>query len=170
MKNCFKYSGLFIGLFCFISCSCPTKDDLKVAYVKEYSQIEKANWLLGSWQNISKDGALFEIWEKKNDSTLTGKSFFIAGKDTVSSETVSLEQRGDKLFYIPTVKDQNNGQAVKFTLTNSTSNKFVFENPQHDFPTKISYTKINSDSLVAEIWGMPNGKERTEQFPMARAK
>ncbi|MEO6304435.1 MAG: DUF6265 family protein [Bacteroidia bacterium] len=167
-----KLSNYFIGsifTIMFAACSGPTSETVTVETIKSYKEIEKANWFLGSWQNNSPEGNMVEMWKKKNDSTLAGKSFFIVGKDTVSSEIVSLEQRGKDLFYIPTVKDQNGAQAIKFTLTNSAENTFVFENPQHDFPTKITYKKINNDSLVAEISGIQNGKERTEQFPMSRS-
>ena len=56
----------------------------------EFSAIENASWLIGEWQNTSSEGILAETWEKLNDSTYAGKSFFVIGKDTVSSETIRL--------------------------------------------------------------------------------
>jgi Domain of unknown function (DUF6265) len=112
----------------------------------------------------------FSNTEKKNDSTFSGRSNFIAGKDTLSSETISLEQNGGNIFFIPTVKGQNNEQPVKFLLTYSTMNQLVFENPEHDFPQKITYTQITKDSLLAEISGMMAGKQNSQKFPMTRAK
>ena len=139
---------------------------------KVYSELEKAKWFLGMWENNFPDGSgsVTESWEQSNDSTFTGNSFVVIGKDTVSSETLRLEERQGKLLYIPTVSDQNKGRAVEFTLTSANSNKLVFENPKHDFPQKISYTKITSDSIVAEISGMMDGKAASEQFPMHRKK
>jgi hypothetical protein len=46
----------------------------------------------------------------------------------------------------------------------------IFENPAHDFPQFISYTKITTDSLVAEISGTKNGQARKQRFPMKRIK
>lgn len=46
----------------------------------------------------------------------------------------------------------------------------VFENPMHDFPQIISYTKITCDSLVAQISGEKNGQERKQAFPMKRVE
>jgi hypothetical protein len=132
--------------------------------------IKKADWLIGEWKNISSEGIAIEIWTKQNDTTYFGKSFFVIGKDTVSSETINLKQIGNDLFYIPTVKNENNGQAIKFILTVTTENRLVFENPKHDFPQKISYTQITKDSIVAEISGIIEGKPNSQKFPMKKVK
>jgi Domain of unknown function (DUF6265) len=163
----------FIMLACagtILSCNNAIDRNTTKPEVKTYSELEKASWLIGQWQNNSAEGNATEIWEKKSDSTYYGKSCFVIGKDTVSSEIISLEQHGNQLFYIPTVKSQNGGQPVKFTLTSSANNQLIFENPKHDFPQIISYTKISIDSLVAEISGAVNGKEQKQAFPMKRAK
>ena len=94
----------------------------------------------------------------------------IAGPDTLSSETVSLQQTASGVFYIATVKGQNNDKSVPFKLTSATTTHLIFENPTHDFPQKITYTKISADSMVAEISGKVNGKASAQQFPMRRVK
>ena len=137
---------------------------------KQFSAIENASWLIGEWQNTSSEGILTETWEKLNDSTYAGKSFFVIGKDTVSSETIRLEQHGKTLLYIPIVKDQNNEQPISFALTSSTTQQMVFENQKHDFPQKISYTQTNKPSLTAEISGLVNGKKKSQSFPMQKVK
>jgi hypothetical protein len=137
---------------------------------KAYETLEKADWLIGNWQNTSKEGVATESWQKLNDSSYAGRSYFVIGKDTVSSETINLTQTGDSLFYIPVVKGQNNDQPVKFRLTSSATDHLVFENPAHDFPQKISYRKISADSILAEISGKINGVESVQQFPMGRIK
>jgi hypothetical protein len=169
VKETFKLPAVFIIIATMISCNSSVQKN-KENNIADYNQIEKASWLIGAWENNSAEGYSAESWEKKNDSAYAGKSYFIIGKDTVSSETISLEQHGGQLFYIPTLKDQNAGQAVKFTLTASTNTQLVFENPAHDFPQKLSYTQINKDSLLAEISGMQHGKYRAEKFPMQRAQ
>lgn len=135
-----------------------------------YSQLALAQRLLGNWQNQFPEGVATESWELRDDSTYAGKSSVVIGKDTVSSESIVLQQRGPEVAYIPTVKEQNGGQPVPFLLTTSTENQLVFENPEHDFPQKISYTFFGNDSLVAEISGNMNGEKKAEQFPMKRVK
>ena len=170
MKNSFKYFMALAIASTIISCKNSNNTNTTGNTTTNFSELEKANWLIGEWQNNSPEGNATEVWKKENDSTFVGKSYFVIGKDTVSSETISLEQNGNQLYYIPTVQDQNAGQPVKFTLASSTSNQLIFENPKHDFPQKISYTQITNDSLLAEISGMMNGKQNSQKFPMTRVK
>lgn len=83
---------------------------------------------------------------------------------------MDLFQKSDSLILKISVKDQNNEKPVSFYLTKSNDNQLVFENPKHDFPNKIVYNKINSDSIVATIEGIKNGKTQSEAFPMKRTK
>lgn len=136
--------------------------------VKSYSQLEKAQWLLGSWENASPEGNLSENWEKTNDSVYAGHTYFVIGKDTVFTESITLVEANGKLAYVTAVSDQNGGKAIRFEMTSGTEDQLVFENPKHDFPQKITYNKITNDSLVAEISGMKEGKPSTEQFAMKK--
>lgn len=133
-------------------------------------KLKQASWVLGEWRNNTPKGVLSEVWQVQDDSTYAGKSSFVVGKDTVSSETVALGVRGGKLLYIPTVKNQNNGQPVTFTEKTVTSTEMVFENPAHDFPQRITYTHPSEDSLVAVISGMKGDGEKSLKFPMQRVK
>lgn len=135
-----------------------------------YQEMKKVEWLIGSWRGTSPEGVFGEQWEVTNDSTYSGSGYFVYGKDTVSLETLRLVQEGNKLFYEPTVKKQNDGKAVRFEMTTVMDHSILFENPAHDFPQKISYTLINKDSVVAEISGQQKGKHRSELFPMSRVK
>ena len=156
-----------------ISFSCITfssSNNTQTQEISRFPLIENASWLIGEWQNTSSEGILTETWEKLNDSTYAGKSFFVMGKDTVSSETIRLEQHGKTLLYIPTVKDQNNEQPISFVQTSSSNKQLIFENPKHDFPQKISYTQTNKTSLTAEISGLVNGKKKSQSFPMQKVK
>jgi hypothetical protein len=131
------------------------------------NKLIQANFLLGKWESNHADVHITEIWESEGEAYL-GRSYSMRGTDTLSSERIKLQQEGNQLVYIPMVKDQNQGQIVKFVLTSSDSNRLIFENPQHDFPQRILYTEINKDSLLAEISGILNGKEAIEKFPMHR--
>lgn len=132
--------------------------------------IQKAGWLIGTWENKTQRGSMYETWTKMNEEEIHGKSYILKEKDTVVFETIRLLQEKNNLFYIPVVKDQNNNRPVRFSSKLISPDKLVFENPGHDFPQMISYTRIGMDSLVAEISGTKNGKERTIIFPMKRLK
>lgn len=134
----------------------------------EKDKIKKADWLIGNWENTSPDGLLTENWEKVNDSTFSATSYFIKAKDTIHFESIVLAQKGEALTYIATVKGQNDGKSVSFPSTLETDKQMVFENPKHDYPQKITYTKGTNNTMTAEISGKLNGKQTTERFIMMK--
>ncbi|TAG30318.1 MAG: hypothetical protein EAZ13_08270 [Sphingobacteriia bacterium] len=134
------------------------------------NEIEKAEWLIGTWENKTQHGSIYETWSKVSDVELSGKSYMLKEKDTIVFETIRLIQEQKSLFYIPNVKNQNDNMPVRFIAKTVSDKELVFENPNHDFPQIISYSKINANDLVAEIAGTKNGKERKQIFPMSRIK
>lgn len=44
----------------------------------------------------------------------------------------------------------------------------TFENPQHDFPQKVSYRLESADRLIGRIEGNRGGSLRGIDFPMRR--
>ncbi len=152
---------LFLTLGIIVFCGWATR---------QKKDIRKATWLIGTWENKKQRGSIYETWVKISDTELSGKSYILKNKDTIIFETVRLVKEQDNLFYIPTVNNQNNHLPVRFVLTTISDTVLIFENPQHDFPQRISYTRIGSDSLVAEISGVKNEQERKQAFPMKRMK
>ena len=139
---------------------------------KESKENKQKNleWLVGSWESSSDFGDIQENWEKINDSVFQGTSYLIKEKDTLHSESIALEIKDDQILYVPIVKGQNNDQPVIFLLTKQTPNQLVFENPNHDYPKKIVYNQITTDSLVAVISGTQGGKPSSDSFPMKKKK
>ena len=115
-------------------------DDFKKLYALE-----------GIWQMTTKRGILCEEWKKVNDNYLQNKGYIIKGRDTVITETVALTQKDNAVFYTSTVANQNDQQPVAFKMTKAANNTFVFGNPQHDFPRRIVYQLVSTDSLHAFI-------------------
>ena len=137
---------------------------------QQSESIKKAEWLIGTWENSTPKGSIYETWHKVNTDEYGGRSYILRDNDTIVFETIRLVQEGDRLFYIPLVKNQNDNLPVRFALKAISSEELVFENKQHDFPQIISYTKINTDSMVAKISGIKSGHEQTQTFPMKRVK
>lgn len=127
-------------------------------------------WLIGGWQNATANEQLHEKWVKTNDTLYTGKGWVTIGHDTVFSENILLVQHVNQLLYIVTTVNQNNEQAVEFKLISTTNGKFVFENKQHDFPSRIVYINPTPDSLCAIIQGQQNGKYVQQLFAMIKLK
>jgi len=114
-----------------------------------------------------KNGSAYETWHYVNDSTYQSTAYIKkASGDSIPQESVKLVYRAGKMFYIPTVPNQNNAQPVTFTITKIDAKGFVAENPEHDFPQRITYTLKSPGHLYALVDGTVNGKYRKEKFDM----
>jgi hypothetical protein len=134
------------------------------------AKITVADWLPGKWENKSIDGDLLETWTKLNDSVYYGQSFFIKGKDTLHSEHIQLVQKGENLLYISNIKGQNNDKPVTFIKNDTIEKQLVFENPNNDYPKKISYNPISKDGLIIEISGTQEGKLSFDTYTLKKVK
>lgn len=133
--------------------------------------ISEFNWLNGSWKMNTKKGVIIESWIAFDDSTMHGKSIMVKnGIDSVQLETIALMYRNSNYYFIPTAEGQNNNKAIAFKITSFDENSFVAENPEHDFPKRIVYRKINSDSIHAFIDGGSSMPEKKSDFYYSRIK
>lgn len=136
-----KYLVLFFGINVFgaqIFSQMNTKD------------LEKLSWINDRWVSTDGESTSYEHWEEINDALFKGGSETIKNGDTVFAEKLSIELINGEIFYIADVA--HNPAPVKFKLTFLTDSEAVFENPEHDFPQKISYKYIEGN-LNASIEG-----------------
>ncbi len=150
-----------------ISCkSDPKAEDVNS---KSYPKIEQLNWLVGNWENVTELEQSYENWTQKNDSTLLGHSFTLIGADTVFAEKVTLKQVDDEVFFTVIAYQQNDDKPITFEMISSDKDIFTFENPEHDFPTRISYSNPVKDSIHAWISGNVNGEHEKIDFLFKRS-
>jgi len=171
MKRVISLTSCFLIFVSSISCKNETQDKVqKIDAQEKYTKLEKANWFLGTWKNTSAEMDLTESWQKETDSSYRAQSFIIVSKDTVFFEHVLLQETNDSLFYKVYNRNEKLSDAVSFYATILKDNQIVFENPNHDYPSKITYKKLNNDSIVAIIEGIKNGKPLSEKFSMRKNK
>lgn len=96
--------------------------------LQQKSEINNAEWLIGTWENKTPNGSIYETWSKESDIEFSGKSYMFKEKDTIVFETIRLIQEQNSLFYIPKVKNQNDNMPVRFKAKTASSNELIFEN------------------------------------------
>ncbi len=127
-------------------------------------QANEFKWLVGTWKINLKGGSIVERWKFTNDSTFTGKSFFVKNNsDSIPQELLEFARRKGRWNYISKVQGQNNNLPVSFEVITEMPNEFIAVNPTHDFPQRIAYRKIG-EKIYASIEGKKNGKYRKENF------
>jgi hypothetical protein len=99
---------------------------------------------------------------------MLGLSRTVADGKTVEFEFTQIRQEpnGD-IYFI--AKPSGQPEAI-FKLIKGSANEVIFENPQHDFPQRVIYRLQGDDALLGRIEGVSQGKEKSVDFPMSRAR
>jgi hypothetical protein len=116
------------------------------------ANFKKLEWLVGTWSrtNVKPGKVGHEHWRKQSESELRGMGVSMQGKDTTFVEKISILIKDNNIYYVADVRE--NEKPVYFKLTEISNTGFVCENPEHDFPKKISY-QLNGTDLKAQISG-----------------
>jgi hypothetical protein len=150
-----------IALFILLVVSAPSQPKSS-----DKPSIKTLSWLAGDW-SLEKNGRVVtEIWMPPAGGTMLGMSRTVANEKTVEYEFIVLRQDANgEIFYVAKPSGQ---PEASFKLTRGTATEAVFENPEHDFPQRISY-KLNPDgTLLAAIEGTKAEKTRRVEFPYKR--
>lgn len=143
MKFAAKYIFLIIAAF-----------NSTVVIAQNTSDMDKLLWIVDSWVSASGESRSYEEWKKIDNSLYEGNSRTVKNGEVTFSEQLKIVSTEDGIFYIADVK--HNPAPVKFRLTSISDTSAVFENPEHDFPKKITYM-LEDGNLHAYIEGP--GKE-----------
>lgn len=137
---------------------------------KSFDEIEQLKWLIGTWTNQEEGAFSQETWNQENDSTFTAYSFVEVKKKIVFAETMALEQIGEDLLLTVATADNKDEKPVTFKMISSEKGQVTFENKNHDFPKRITYTNPAKDSLHAWIEGVVNTEPKKVDFYFSKQK
>jgi len=119
-----------------------------------FAQSDFPAFLQGTWKMENKE--VYEHWDQLGNLKLKGISYKIKEGKVMVSEYLEITQENDEIIYTATVPNQNNGVGVDFKLSKMDS-AFTFENPDHDFPKKIVYQKLNETEVYVQV---TDGKQK----------
>ncbi len=115
-------------------------------------KFKKLEWLVGKWNrtNAKPGQSGYETWLKVSDSKMSGKGVTLKGTQVIFLENLEFISKGNDIYYTVVVTGEK--EPVYFTLTSISSEGFTCENPDHDFPKKITYSH-NGNHAKAVISG-----------------
>ena len=124
-------------------------------------------WMVGDWQTAPGGRQqIEEHWTTAAGGTMMGVGRTVAGDKTVEFEYLRIEQRADGIYYVAHPKARCPG--TDFKLTRVSATEAMFENPQHDFPKRVTYRKGADEALTATIDGGEGTKAITFSFRRIR--
>ena len=110
--------------------------------------LAQVSWLSGCWVSSSLGVSIEEYWMPPRGGTMLGVSRTVRGDETTGYESVMIREVDGRLLY----EAHPSGQAsAVFEATRSSGEAVTFENPQHDFPRRIVYSRVGADSIRAEV-------------------
>ena len=132
-------------------------------------RLEQLRFLTGCWRGPSgKDQVVEEHYTSPSANLMLGMARYTRNGVATSFEFYTISTKDSALVFTPRLE----GQApVPFPLAKLDTESVIWENPAHDFPTRIAYRRVPGDSLVARIEGPgPDGRTASEEWRMARAR
>lgn len=113
--------------------------------------LEQLGFLTGAW---GADGAIIEYWLPPLRGLMVGVNRATDGDGIPFFEYLRIEARADGIYYVASPKGAG---TTSFKLTESSASRAVFENPEHDSPQKIIYSRTG-DYLEAEVGANRGGE------------
>jgi len=131
------------------------------------SDIDRLGFLAGCWTLTRPNGATIEEqWLPPAGGAMIGMSRTVHDGKLRAYEFMRILPAADgKLQFVATPSGQAEGA---FPLKDVAENAVTFENPQHDFPQRILYRRVDKDSLAARIEGAIDGQSRSVDFTYRR--
>lgn len=102
-------------------------------------------WLAGCWELKipERKMTVTEHWMTPAGGTMIGMSRTVTDGKTTAFEFLRIIEREGTTIYI--AKPSQNNEETEFKLTAHDKTSATFENPSHDFPQLIRYTRTNND-------------------------
>ena len=136
------------------------------ALAAEPSNLDEVGFLAGSWLRSDERSSSEEHWLAERGGMMLGLYRKVRTSGKVSFEYLRLERREDGIYYVANPDGQ---PEASFKLIESKPGRAVFENPDHDFPTRIIYVLESDGSLTARIEGEIDGAKRESEWHWTRS-
>jgi hypothetical protein len=127
--------------------------------------ISDQQWLIGCWERARPSGRMVEAWSAPVAGVMVGISTSIRDTTLRVLERLRLFYRADTLIYEASPARQPMNE---FRSTRISAEELVFEDAAHDFPQKIRYRRIGTDSLLARVEGDRNGRQPPIDYAFKR--
>jgi hypothetical protein len=131
------------------------------------SSLSDLGFMAGCWRGLTRSGTTIEeFYTTPSSNLIVGTTRYIRDGRTVDFEFTRIDQTDSGAVITPHPKGV---RSVSFAPKTIEPNRAVWENPTHDFPQRILYTRAADDTLVARIEGRTSSGDRALEWRMVRA-
>jgi hypothetical protein len=127
------------------------------------ADVSKLAWMTGCHVLETPRVKIEEQWMKPEGGLMMGINRTVRRGKAVAHEYLKIDvNKEGAVVYTALIGTKNE---TPFKMTSQGDTEIVFENPDHDFPKRISYKKT-PDGFLARIDGGPKAPEKHQDFPM----
>lgn len=117
--------------------------------------IDKLSWLGTTWVGTTGQVTTEERWTPAASGGMMAVARTLRGTALASFEFLCIVERAGTLVYV--AMPEGRSTPTFFTLTGITDGRAVFENPAHDYPKMIRYTRSSDGMTLETMIGGTNG-------------
>ena len=129
--------------------------------------LKDLSWMAGNWTGTQDGVEMEEAWLGAKGNTMLGLHRDVRGGRTISFEFLRIEATPEAITYWASPKGR---PATPFRLVELKSKRVVFENAEHDFPSRIIYWLSHDGALHAKIEGKLKGQPASEEWTWLRSQ
>jgi hypothetical protein len=131
------------------------------------SSVSDLGFMAGCWRGLTRSGTTIEeFYTPPSSNLIVGVTRYVREGRVVDFEFTRIDQTDSGAVITPHPKGV---RSVSFAPKVVERNRAIWENPTHDFPQRIVYTRVAADTLVARIEGQTPSGDRALEWRMARA-
>ncbi|MEX2272440.1 MAG: DUF6265 family protein [Vicinamibacterales bacterium] len=145
-------SHLFLAMILATSLSAQVKPDAPAPAPKvkaAAARIAQVEWITGTWIGQAGDMTIEERWTPAASGAILGIGRTLQGARMAGFEFLRITERDGSLVYA--AMPNGRSPATPFTLTSITPDTATFENPSHDYPKLVRYSRLPDGSLQTTI-------------------
>lgn len=128
--------------------------------------IAQLSWMAGCWKAPDAEPGSGEYWSPPAGGSMLGTSRTIRKGKLVEFEFMQLRTLEDGTLAF--IAQPSGAAPTTFKLKLLDSTGVTFENPGHDFPQRVFYSRETSGRMSARIEGVAEGSTQSIQFPLVR--
>lgn len=136
MAREWRASGAAVAALCLAAC------------LPAHAHASELDWMAGRWCG-QRDGVFNEeVWMAPSGGLLLGMHRDMRAGKPVGFEFMRIARENGKWAYHA---QPGGAKAVTFTADAVDGDTVVFANPQHDFPKRVRYRRVDAQTLQASI-------------------
>lgn len=120
--------------------------------------LDALSWMRGCWGSAEGAASADECWLDRRGDTMIGFHIDVFANGRVFFEFLRIVAEDDEVTYLASPKGS---EPTPFRMTEIGERRVVFENPDHDWPQRLTYW-VEDDELHARAEGLDSGSRQAE--------